>query len=81
MHRLCFFGNICGNCKENSIDNLSNVSTCLSDVMVDIGVTKEIVELRKKVGIERAALTSLQLILDGDNEIVYNFGSQSEGNY
>lgn len=63
-------------CKSSQ---LSEVSVCLSEVMADIGVTDQIVHLRRKVGVERAVMSNVFHKLGNHPQLVYNFGSQSEG--
>lgn len=67
--------------KSYLADDYAGASVCLSEVMEDIGVTEEFVALRRKIGIERALMSNLHFKLDGKSQYVYNFGSQSEGNF
>ncbi|XP_053372682.1 uncharacterized protein LOC128546301 [Mercenaria mercenaria] len=54
------------------------ISLMLSHVMEDIGVTKEMVNRRRRTFLEKEAILSLSEILLGLKTISYNFGSQSE---
>ena len=64
-----------------TLKDLKKVSTCLSDVMSDIGVTEEIVQLRRNVHLKRVAMTDVFYMLDNHPRRPYNFGSQSEGTF